>query len=224
VTDSVGKVFGAYAEVLKSLQVDAGGTLPGNMGGKKYITAKDIADEVKKKFVEHGLIMIPNEVIESESIQTGSDGRRTSFITVRGEYRIIHVQDASELTITGVGGGLATGTAVAPNIASTFALKNALQRAFLISENAVEEAALKETNAVAATPPEKRAEVTAAASAAAQVTPLKKEIAKKLGIRAASEILAKGNEYFKTESADSWKDDAEKLAGWAKHLETGEVA
>jgi len=223
-TDSVKKVYGAFAEVLKSMQVDAAGQLPSNMGGKKYITAKDIADEVKKKFVEVGLIMIPNETVVSDEILTGADGRRTSFLIIEGKYRIIHIEDGSEVTISGTGGGMATGTAVAPNIASTFALKNALQRAFLISETAVEEAALKAPDAPAATPPEKRAEATAVAKVTAEVAPLKKEIAAKLGIKSAAGIIAKGNEYFHTEDSASWKDDAVRLGAWLTHLNTGEVA
>ena len=218
----VGKVLAAFAEVLKSLHVSADGTLPGNMGGKKYITAKDIGDAVKTKFSENNLIMLPSETIAAESIQEGKDGRRTSYITITGEYRIVHIEDGSEVVITGTGAGMAVGTAVAPNIASTFALKNALQRAFLISENAVEESALKAQEVAAATPPQKRLEEEQASTGAAEKTAIKKQIAESLGLKSGPAIKAKGAEFFG--EGVEWSEDLAALKKWAAHLKTGEVA
>lgn len=136
----VPEVYKALAEILKSLSVAKGGTLPGNMGGKPYITAVDASAEVKRQFVANDLIFLPNEeVVRHENLTVGNSLKVA--IVIRGEYTIISTRDASKVSISGTGDGLATGTAVASNIASTNALKNALLRAFLITEQSVEDAA-----------------------------------------------------------------------------------
>ena len=56
---ATGKVYEGVANTLKHLSVEKNGVLPGNMGGKPYITAHDIAAEVKRKFVENNLIFLP---------------------------------------------------------------------------------------------------------------------------------------------------------------------
>lgn len=137
---ATGKVYEGVANTLKHLSVEKNGVLPGNMGGKPYITAHDIAAEVKRKFVENNLIFLPKEtVVKHENIQ--ANNRLQVSIVVTGEYTIVSAEDGSSLTVSGTGDGLATGTAVASNIASTNALKNALLRTFLITEQSVEEAA-----------------------------------------------------------------------------------
>lgn len=136
----VPEVYKALAEILKSLSVAKGGTLPNNMGGKSYITAVDASAEVKRQFVDNDLIFLPNEeVVRHENLTVGNSLKVA--IVIRGEYTIISTRDASKVSISGTGDGLATGTAVASNIASTNALKNALLRAFLITEQSVEDAA-----------------------------------------------------------------------------------
>lgn len=133
-------VYGALANILKSLSVAKGGVLPGNMGGKSYITAVDASAEVKRQFVENDLIFLPNEeVIENEHFI--HKDRVSIRIVIRGEYTIVSTVDGTSVTVSGVGDGLATGTAVASNIGSTNALKNALLRTFLITEQSVEDAA-----------------------------------------------------------------------------------
>lgn len=133
-------VYGALANILKNLSVAKGGVLPGNMGGKSYITAVDASAEVKRQFVENDLIFLPNEeVIENEHFI--HKDRVSIRIVIRGVYTIVSTVDGSSVTVSGVGDGLATGTAVASNIGSTNALKNALLRTFLITEQSVEDAA-----------------------------------------------------------------------------------
>lgn len=136
----------ALAEILKSLSVEKGGTLPQNMGGRPYITAGDLFSEVKRQFVEHDLIFVPDEHVIEHTIIQHDSGRNTVAISVNGSYQIISTIDGSEITFGGVGDGLATGTAVASNIASTNALKNALLRTLLVSETAVEDAAKNGTD------------------------------------------------------------------------------
>lgn len=137
--NTVPKVYTALAEVLKSLSVAKGGVLPGNMGGKAYITAVDASAEVKRQFVDNNLIFLPNEeVIRHENLY--NNNRLQVSIVITGTYTIVSTEDASSVVISGTGDGLATGTAVASNIASTNALKNALLRAFLITEQSVEDA------------------------------------------------------------------------------------
>ena len=60
-------------------------------------------------------------------------------IVIKGSYTIVSTVDGSQVTVSGIGDGLASGTAVAANIGSTNALKNALLRTFLITEQSVED-------------------------------------------------------------------------------------
>lgn len=133
-------VITATLEILKSLKVQKDGTLPGNMGGKKYATASNVSFAVKEEFAKNSLIIEPNEELLKHEVIPHKD-RLNIAVVITGRYRIISAKDGSELTISGTGDGLATGTAVASNIASTNAIKNALLRYLLISEQSVEDEA-----------------------------------------------------------------------------------
>lgn len=135
------KIHAALANVLSNMSVAKGGVLPGNMGGKPYITAVDLAAEAKRQFVDNGIIFVPNEEVTKHEVLSDDKGRRTVVVGIRGEYTLIHTADGSTLTISGIGDGLATGTAVASNIASTNAQKNALLRTFMVTEQSAEDAA-----------------------------------------------------------------------------------
>lgn len=134
----VAHVYTALAEVLKNLSVGKNGTLPGNMGGKAYITAVDASAEVKRQFVENNLVFIPNEEVVTNEHIIHKD-RINIRIVIKGSYTIVSTVDNSQVTVSGIGDGLASGTAVAANIGSTNALKNALLRTFLITEQSVED-------------------------------------------------------------------------------------
>lgn len=137
---TVPAVYTSMAAVLNSLSVEKGGMLPGNMGGKPYITAADIASEVKRLLVANDLVLLPNEtIIKHEVIQ--ANNRITIAMVLEGEYTFVSTLDGSTATVRGAGDGLANGTAVASNIASTNAMKNALLRTFMITEQSVEDAA-----------------------------------------------------------------------------------
>lgn len=136
----VEKVYGAIAKVLAELSVEKNGTLPGSMGGKSYITAVDLSASIKTLFVEHNLIVLPNERYTKHEVQE-SKGRTQVIIGCEGEYTIVHIEDGSKAVVQGIGDGLATGTAVASNIASTNAMKNALLRTFLVTEQSSEDQA-----------------------------------------------------------------------------------
>ena len=133
-------VYTAMANILKSLSVPKNGTLPGNLGGKNYITAVDAAAETKRQFVENDLVFFPNEEVVSEEHIVHKD-RLMIRVLIRGSYKIGSTLDGSSETVSGVGDGLATATAVASNVGSTNALKNALLRTFLITEQSVEDQA-----------------------------------------------------------------------------------
>lgn len=137
--NNVPHVYTALAAVLKSMAVQKNGMLPGNMGGKAYITAVDASAAAKEQFVANDLVFLPSEeVIKHENIL--NNNRLQVSIVITGTYTIVSTVDASSVTVSGTGDGLATGTAVASNIASTNALKNALLRTFLITEQSVEDA------------------------------------------------------------------------------------
>lgn len=151
-------VYTALAAILKSLSVGKNGVLPGNMGGKPYITAVDAAAETKRQFVENNLIFLPEEeVIKHETII--HKDRLNVTIVIKGTYTIISTVDGSQVVVSGTGDGLATGTAVASNIGSTNALKNALLRTFLITEQSVEDASKNGTEAPAS-PAQRKVEQT----------------------------------------------------------------
>lgn len=140
-TNKVGHVHTSLLAILSDLAVEKNGTLPGNMGGRSYITASDLSNEAKRKFVEHGLILLPTEVVEKHEVIGGAADRKTVAIGITGFYEIFSTVDGSSVVVSGAGDGLAIGTAVATNIASTNALKNALLRTFLVTETSVEDQA-----------------------------------------------------------------------------------
>ena len=140
-TKTVGHVHTALLAILADLAVEKGGTLPASMGGRSYITASDLSNETKRKFVEHGLIILPTEVVEKHEVIGGAADRKTVAIGITGFYEIFSTIDGSSVVVSGTGDGLAIGTAVATNIASTNALKNALLRTFLVTETSVEDQA-----------------------------------------------------------------------------------
>lgn len=175
------KIYKAIHNILSALNVAKTGTLPGNMGGKEYMTAEAVANEAKKLFVENDLILVSNEDVTQIDTPDFGDKKTRVFLTIKGTYEAIHIEDGSSITFSGTGQGLATGTAIAANIASTFALKNALQRQFMVSEDSVDKAGHTE----AAVPKQHSAQQTASAGAppakpvtAAAPSPLIQEIKK----------------------------------------------
>ena len=136
-------VHTAVAAILGSLAVDKNGVLPGNMGSKKYITAGDLSNTAKTAFAEKGLLLAASETIFHHEVTADKTGRTLVAISVNGSYTIISTVDGSTLAIGGAGDGLATGTSVANNIASTNAFKNALLRTFMVTETSVEDQAKK---------------------------------------------------------------------------------
>lgn len=142
-TNMTKKVYPALHKVMAELDVDKDGVLPGNMGGSAYRTAEGITSAVRALFTKHDLVFLPTERV-IESTQEEFKNRMTYSIVVEGTYEIVHVEDGSSVAIQGIGRGVATGTAVDANVASTFALKNALQRLLLISDNREEEAAMRD--------------------------------------------------------------------------------
>lgn len=134
-------IYQAMHSILGRLAVEKGGILPSNMGSSRYTTAEDVAKAVRDELFKEGLVLLPSERVVESSTTINKD-RLNFHLIVTGDYRILSTKDGSEVTVTGTGEGVATGTAVAANIASTFALKNALLRTFLISEQSVEDEGL----------------------------------------------------------------------------------
>lgn len=132
-------VYTALAEVVKAIAVEKTGTLPSNLGGKKYAPAPAVSQAVKELFAEKNLLLLTNETVVSNENLVVKD-RLSIHIVVTGTYTITSLKDGSSVTVSGTGDGLATATAVAANIASTNAQKNALLRTLLISEQSVEDA------------------------------------------------------------------------------------
>ena len=161
-TNTTPKVYAAIHKVLKALQVDKNGELPTNLGGKAYATSEAVSNGVKKLFVANNLILEANETVAHIDTPDFGDKKSRFLITITGTYRAIHIEDGSSISFSGTGMGLATGTAIAANIGSTFALKNALMRQFLISEDSVE----RDGNTEQAAPKQDRAQQTVAAATA----------------------------------------------------------
>lgn len=144
--NNIPHVYRALGEILKSLSVAKNGKLPSNMGSGDYIKAEDLNAEIKKMFVDHNLLLIPNETVQKSETLVMADRAIKTTIVITGTYVIYSLVDSSTVVISGTGDGLATGSAVAANIASTNALKNALLRTFLITEQAVEDSGKQNSN------------------------------------------------------------------------------
>lgn len=219
--------------ILKYLSVEKTGVLPGNMGGKPYIPAHEIAAEVKRKLVENDMIVIPTEVIESHEV-IEANNRLTTAMVISGEYTFVSLKDGSRETVTGTGDGLANGTAVASNIASTNAMKNALLRTFMITEQSVEDYAKNGIDESPAAQPKAVRQAaggtTQAPRGAAAVGDKTKELQSQIRAKAAEIKEATGvepqfgkigNRLFGGDK--SWATNATKLAKVLKAIEDGEV-
>lgn len=223
------KIYAAIHAVLSALQVEKNGMLPGNMGGKAYMTAEDISNEVKRLFVTNKIAFEANEDVAHIVTPDFDDKKMRFLVTITGKYRAIHIEDGSSITFSGTGQGLATGTAVAANIASTFALKNALQRQFLISEAAVDADGLRE-QAVPKQNPAQQAAQAKAAPAKAAAPKGADEANKAAGAEIAKRIQSGTydkdhvNDLLNKLIEETGKPKAENMAELLKRLENGEVA
>lgn len=224
---SIPHVHQAISEILADLSVEKNGTLPPNMGGKPYISAVDLNSEIKRRFVEKKLILVPNEAVVKHEVITGA--KTINVVSVTGTYEIISLEDGSNLSISGTGDGLSMGSSVASNIASTNALKNAFLRFFLVTEQSVEDESKKELpdNAPAApiAPPAPPAEVVNLDALKNEVFALLKargEIADGLTKdQTKARITELGDEFFA--GRKGWDTAAPALQRWVDHLKSGEV-
>lgn len=213
-------VHTALFEILKSLSVEKGGSLPSNMGGKPYITAVDLNSEIKRKFVEHDLFFLPTEVEVSKEIVTNPKGGTVVTVSIQAEYTIISTKDGSQVTIGGVGDGYATGTAVASNIASTNALKNALLRTFLVTEQSTEDAAKNGP----AEPKEERAVTQAKQPNNGNLNAARNELVALTGGQ--TEAKQAGDKFFGVPEGEpsTWSSDESQIRKVIEHVKkTGEV-
>lgn len=236
-------VHKALSDILKGLSVEKKGSLPSNMGGKPYISATDLFDEVKTKLADSNLIFAPIEKFQRHEVV--QQGQRVLIATViEGAYTFISTEDGSSLTVVGVGDGLATGSAVSSNIASTNALKNALLRTFLAAETSVEDKAkngvgdadesspaqAKITKAAGATP-KVASKPTASTTAKAKTEELRNAIREKSNEVAATGAVDKSTFYFKigdritgqTVNGRTWVNDAVVLQQVLDAIKAGEV-
>lgn len=198
-TDNSKAVYRALHNVLRELDVDKDGVLPGNMGGSAYRSAEALTAGVRALFVQHDLILVPQESVSHN--ERYEFNKRVEFTaTVEGVYHIISAEDGSSVTIKGVGRGKSTGTTVDVNIASTFALKNALQRFFLVSDNKLEEEGMSDGSAPGPTKAER-----AAAKAAVTPQPKAKPVANNGEREAQAKIRA---EYLNAEEPVLTKEEA----------------
>lgn len=222
---NVPAVYGSIAAILASLGVKKSGHLPSNMGGKPYITAVDVAQEVKTLLVANDLIALPEERVTKHEYIVFKE-RLNVLIGVEAKYTFVSTLDGSKATVTGVGDGLAAGTAVASNIASTNALKNAMLRTFMITEQSVEDAAKNGVSDEAATQPKAIAaaqrgstQAPAAPASNEQVANLREEIK-----QAASEgqnFTAIGARLYPGDA--QWANKVNPLKAVLKALQNGEV-
>lgn len=216
-TAKVAHVYTALAEILKALSVEKNGQLPGNMGGKSYISAVDLSLEVKRQFVENNLLLLPEEEVTRHEI-FNDNGRKTTTLTIQGHYTIVSTVDESFVQISGTGDGLSTGASVASNIASTNALKNALLRTFLVTEQSVEDEAKNGPKEVPTSAPAQRTQ-----SAAPDLNAARTKLVEVAGSQA--EATRRGNEYFNVAEGEPamWSAKVDKIQELIKHLQTGEV-
>lgn len=220
----------ALLNILGELGVAKNGQLPSNMGGKPYITAADVAKEVKTLLVANELIAIPTErVVKHELINTS---RINTAIVIEAQYTFLSTRDGSSITVQGVGDGLAGGTAVASNIASTNALKNALLRTFMITEQSVEDAAKNGAGEDPTPPAAVRAATKNAGGGTAKAVPSGTKVEElQQAVRTAWEdregegdsgYIAFGDKLTEL-ATDKWVSDAKLLEAILKAIKGGEV-
>lgn len=173
-TENTNKIYGSIHKVLNHLSVSKNGTLPGNLGGAAYLKADDISNEVKTQLVKNNVIVEANEEVVKVDSPDYGDKKMRFVITLKGTYRLIHIEDGSSITISGTGQAMGTGVATAAAVASTFAQKTALLRTFLISEDSVE----REGQTEQAAPKQNTAQQTAAATAKPPAKPAAKPTVK----------------------------------------------
>lgn len=204
-------VHQAILKILGEIGVEKNGELPANMGGKPYITAADLAKEIKKALHAEGVIALPFEHESRKEIINGS--RLIVTVSIEAQYTLISTKDGSEETIRGVGDGVAQGSAVASNIASTNAFKNAFLRAFLITEQSVEEYA---KNGPGETP-EPRALASQRAPQAnpdvARINALKKELT---GYATPDKLEAEAKALWADPDSPSYRDGG--IEGWNRSV------
>ena len=129
----------ALLAIYSDLEVEKDGTLPSNMSGKAYVTAGNLSAKIKEQFIKHELIFYPHaELVKRHEVTQDKTQRTLVAFSVEGQYRVQSTKDGSFIDIGAAGDGLATGTSVANNIASTNALKNALLRLVMATEGGVE--------------------------------------------------------------------------------------
>lgn len=231
-TEKTPKVYAAIHKVLGALVVEKNQTLPSNMGGGKYAPASAVANEIKRLFYQENLILLTKETVNEHAVIDAGNNKTRVSVSITGTYTAIHVEDGSSVEFSGTGDGLATGTAVASNIASTNAQKNGLLRTFLVSEEGVEEDSQREQ----AQPKETAAQRTAKAPAATK--PKKTATAPKASgadNKAAQERIAAGIESGALDrdrvtalhnkiAEEQGKEKGEVIVDLLKALEAGEVA
>ncbi|MCK9603174.1 MAG: hypothetical protein M0R66_02165 [Candidatus Omnitrophica bacterium] len=166
--NKVPAIYGAMGEVLKALRVDKAGQLPTQLGGKTYITAADAFAAVKNLFADNHIVIIPTEKVVRYDTLVDSHEKVRFLIAVEGTYTLVSTVDGSTVTIGGAGDGTALGASVASNIASTNALKNALFRTFLISEQSVEDEAKQGSVSERPSPAQSKIDAARKASASAK--------------------------------------------------------
>lgn len=236
-TEGIPAVYTSIAEVLKALSVEKNGTLPGNMGGRGYVTASDLSAEIKRQFVDNNLILLPSERELSHEVITFKE-RLNIAVSIEGTYTIVSTVDGSTAVVQGVGDGLASGTAVASNIASTNALKNALLRTFLVTEQSVEDQAKSGTGDDSAGPNRSQQRIATAgqdgpapATGAPAGNSMVKDLQEKIKAAAARRKAADPDFLSHTAfaqkllgaDAQGWATDVAKLGRVLGAIESGEV-
>jgi len=226
-------VVKALHAILSELGVAKGGVLPQNMGGKPYITAADVAKEVKTLLVKNDLVVYPDEKITKHEIRTEVANRYTVAVGIEGTYTFESVIDGSTRSVTGAGDGLAGGTAVASNIASTNTMKNALLRTFMITEQSVEDAAKNGTETEAEQGPSQATRAVSKArgnTQAADTGPTEVEAARAEVKAAWKEVNGEdgGDAGYmalgKSKFSNGWQNRVSDLKALADAIRKGEVA
>lgn len=118
--------------------VEKTGTLPGNMGGKKYFSYDDIADRLRVLCKIHGVLMLPSSV--------GAFDAASGVATVLMTYHIVNIDDVSDTytcTMQGMGSegrtdkGMYLGTAMKKAITS--ATRYMWKELFLVNDGTDDE-------------------------------------------------------------------------------------
>ena len=197
-------VYGSLHAVMEGLKnIPKNGKMKFGSTEYEYLRADDVQERINPLLLENNLIVRPEYTVDQ--INRGR-GEGVPYVNVNLALTYISTLDGTEVTVHAVGESQASDDK-SVNKGLTQAIKNAHRAQFQFASGEKEPDDL---------PPVERTQATAPKQVGPTVPALKGEIASLLKTRDASEIKAKGDEFF--EGREGWTESVEALTKWRDAL------